>query len=260
MTFDRTKWTVPFTMDAAPPWPCPRCAEGSLELVKKSFTVEVTAESREASDHEAWEKDWDKGRFAGRLVCTRTDCAEPVVVCGDTSVVEDGFDNETGPTYTTKLHPVFFHPAPPLFRIPPTCTEEIRDELKRAWALYWSDSASCANRVRTCVELVLTHLKIRRFSKGKKNRRIRLSLHDRIDLFKQQNQRNAELAQALMAVKWIGNIGSHEGGAGGVGREDVLNGLELLEHVLDEVFAQRSMRLARMGKQIVKRKGRPKRS
>ncbi|WNG16815.1 DUF4145 domain-containing protein [Cystobacter fuscus] len=257
MSFDRTKWTVPFTTDRATSWPCPRCEEGTLVPVKKSFTAEDTAESRKNSAHEAWEPDWNKGRFAGRLVCTRTECAESVVVCGDTSVVQDGFDPEEGPTYTTELHPVFFHPALPLFRVPPTCTEKVRAELNRAWALYWLDSASCANRVRTCVELVLTHLKVPRFRRTQTNRRIMLRLHDRIELFK---QRDAELAQALMAVKWIGNIGSHEGGAGGMGRDDVLNGLELLEYVLVEVFEQRSKRLARMGKQIVKRKGRPKRS
>ncbi|WP_224249094.1 DUF4145 domain-containing protein [Hyalangium gracile] len=258
MTFDRTRWTVPFTKDRVPSWPCPRCEEGTLVPVKESFTEKLTAESRQAYAHQAWEPEWDRGRFAGRLVCTRTECTEPVVVCGDTRGVVDDVDPETGgPTYTTAFHPVFFHPALPLFRVPPKCTEEIRAELKRAWALYWSDSASCANRVRTCVELVLTHLRIPRSTRSQKNRKIRLKLHDRIELFK---QRNAELAQALMAVKWIGNIGSHEGGAGGVGREDILNGLELLEHVLVEVFEQRSKRLARMGKQIVKRKGRPKRS
>ncbi|MCY1003961.1 DUF4145 domain-containing protein [Myxococcus sp. MISCRS1] len=165
-------------------------------------------------------------------------------------------DPDTGPQFATYYHPEFFHPALPLFRVPPNCTAEIKAELNRAWALYWADSASCANRVRSCVELVLTHLKIQRFKRTKKNPRHRLSLHDRIGLF---GQRNADLAQPLMAVKWIGNIGSHEGGAGGIGTEEVLDGLELLEHVLVEVFEQRSKRLARMGKQIVKRKGRPKR-
>lgn len=242
-------------MDEPPLWPCPLCEDGTLVFVTQSFTKEETSESRDASANEAWEPHWSQGRFAGRFVCARTECADPVVVCGDTRVVEQ-FDPDEEPVYKTMFHPVFIHPAPPLFRVPPTCTEEIRDELKRAWALYWSDSASCANRVRTCVELVLTHLKIPRFGKSQKKRRFMLSLHSRIELFR---QRNAELAQALMAVKWLGNAGSHEGGASGMDREDVLDGLELLEHVLVEVFEQRSKRLARIGKQIVKRKGPRKR-
>ena len=75
-----------------------------------------------------------------------------------------------------------------------------------------------------------------------------LSLHARIDLFRQTNP---DLADALMAVKWIGNAGSH---SRPIMREDLLDGYELMEHVLDELFVQREKRIARLSRQINRRK------
>ncbi len=231
------------------------CNDGTLTPVEKSFTEQETSGSINTRHQaeEAWEPDWYLGRFSGRLVCIRQECSEPVVVCGDSIVVHTYEDPEHGEAMVPQFRPVFFHPAPPIFRIPQTCIEPIKSELKRAWALHWSDSASCANRIRTCVEMVLTHLKIPRFTKGKKGR-VRLNLHTRIQLFE---KRDSTLARSLMAVKWIGNVGSH---AGDLDKEQVLDGFELLEHVLIEVFDKRTRRIEKLGKQIVKGKGRRKRN
>jgi hypothetical protein len=204
-----------------------------------------TIESRAAKQSEDWEPEWEEERFAGLLVCNRDECAEPVSVCGRTfNEPSDEEPNQWDRVYAPK----FFLPAPPIFRIPFGTIDLIRNELERAWSLYWSDTASCANRIRTTVELLLTHLDIPKFTRT----RARLSLHARIDRFKKREPKLAELADSLMAVKWLGNAGSH---VGELNKDDVLDGFELIEVVLVEVFEQRSKRLKRLRTDIIKRKG-----
>lgn len=62
----------------------------------------------------------------------------------------------------------------------------------------------------------------------------------------------------MMAVKWIGNVGSH--GAEPLSQNDVFDGLDLLEHVLVEVFENRTKNIARLGRDIIRRKGKPKKT
>jgi hypothetical protein len=51
----------------------------------------------------------------------------------------------------------------------------------------------------------------------------------------------------MMAVKWIGNAGSH---AKPVTREDLLDGYEMIEHLLDQIYIQPGKKLASLAKQI----------
>ena len=123
-----------------------------------------------------------------------------------------------------------------------------RPTTRTSFKLYWLSPEACANSIRSVVEGLLTHFKVRLTSKNAKGQRVLLSLHARIDLFRQTNP---DLADALMAVKWIGNAGSH---SRPIMREDLLDGYELMEHVLDELFVQREKRIARLSRQINRRK------
>jgi hypothetical protein len=77
-----------------------------------------------------------------------------------------------------------------------------------------------------------------------------LTLHERIERFRRDD---VAAGRALMAVKWIGNEGSH---GGRLDKKDLLDGFELLEHALSEVFGRRSKRLAAIERRITRRKGR----
>ncbi|HLL06997.1 MAG TPA: DUF4145 domain-containing protein [Myxococcaceae bacterium] len=250
MTIDRSKWTATFTLNATTGWPCPRCYDGMLVPAAHSFHKQETFESRDAKQSEDWEPDWEEERFAGLLACNRNECAESVAVCGRTHLEPSSDDPHQ---WIIVYAPRFFLPAPPIFRVPNGTIQSVRDELMRAWTLYWSDAASCANRIRTCVELLLTYVGVPQSTRPLGKKPARLSLHARIEKFR---VRAPELAESLMAVKWLGNAGSH---VGELKKDDVLDGFELLEHVLAEVFEERSKRLKRLQKDIVKWKGPRKR-
>jgi hypothetical protein len=57
-----------------------------------------------------------------------------------------------------------------------------------------------------------------------------------------------------MAIKWIGNKGSH---LGGIEKNDLLDAYELLEYSLNKLYNDPSKRLDKIAKRIIKRKGKP---
>lgn len=251
MSFDRTLWRPFFSAGVSPAWPCPRCPHGTLEPVAKSFKREETVDSFRARDHEDWEPEWERHRFAGLLKCTRSECGEPVAVCGYT-VVEAEYDEEYNRSLTELLRPVFFHPAIPMLRLPAGMPEAVKSDLERAFAAFWSDGSATANSIRSALESLLTHLGVKTQAVGKNKKMRRLSLHERIKLYE---TKNAAIAESMLAVKWLGNVGSHPGG---LSEEDLLDGLELVDHVLYEVIGKRSERVKKLGKAIVKAKGKRK--
>ena len=133
------------------------------------------------------------------------------------------------------------------------CPADIKDEVRAASSLYWSDVSASANRIRTAVEKILDHKKIKRSKKiqsGKnagKNRR--LSLHERIELFK---QKDSDLAATMLAIKWLGNAGSH---TSDLNEKDLLDAFELLEHVIEELFVEKLKKIRSITKKINKKKG-----
>lgn len=56
-----------------------------------------------------------------------------------------------------------------------------------------------------------------------------------------------------MAVKWLGNAGSHSGNT--VSADDVLDAYELMEKLLTEVFDEESKKIMALAKDINKKKG-----
>ena len=140
-------------------------------------------------------------------------------------------------------------PPPALIRLSNAIPEEITDELFRAFRLFWIDGQACANAIRGVVEVFLNQMRVRKTA-GSGRRRDRLSLHRRIEEF---GKKNSRLSEALMAAKWIGNVGSH---AEPVARETLLDGFDLLEFVLEEAFEDRIGRVARLAKDVNRRKGR----
>jgi len=157
MAFDRSAAKAKFKTGQPTPWRCPGCNEGRLRPKDKTFSSPETRRSKDARGHEDWEPTWITERFCGVLECNNKDCAEAVVVCGKT-VWDDEMDDEHGWIIAQYLEPQFFLPAPDLIEVPSNASEELKQELRSAFSLYWSDPAACANRIRSALELLLTHL------------------------------------------------------------------------------------------------------
>jgi hypothetical protein len=145
---------------------------------------------------------------------------------------EDGQDS-----YYETCTPTYFNPALPMLRLPRGCTGTIASELTKAWAVYWSDPGACVNHLRTSIERLMDHLGIPKST-----------LHKSIEAYR---QKEPDLSDSLMAIKWLGNSGSH--GDAALTNEDVLDALPLLEHVLGEVFEMRTAERRRLRDKLLEK-------
>ena len=262
MAIDRSLWTQTFKENDPPSWACPTCGLGSLASVKGSFKIEETRASSDAHQEDGWEPDWIQHRFIGMLKCSRTQCGDIVIIAGDT-VSEEYYEPDPSNPYNyidygveTRLRPRYVLPAPALFRMPPDTPEDVRDEIIGAFQLFWTDYGACANKLRSALEALMDHFNVKKTAINRKNKRVRVDLHGRIELFR---TRAPDVADHLLAAKWIGNTGVH---AGRLNDSDIFDALDMIEFALDELIAKRSSQLKKIAKAITKRRAPrgPKRS
>jgi hypothetical protein len=248
MAIDRMLWKGRFGRSNFPAWICPRCQIGVLALDEGSLTTTETADSIESRNLYDWQPEWFVQRFVCSLICLQRSCKETVFVLGRTKT-EEWYDSEGEPADLEFLIPIFLYPAPDIFRIPTKCPNNIKEEIRRAFSLYWCDTGASANRIRSSIEMLLTHQKIKQAERTKKGKLQQLNLHRRIELYK---TKQPDRGNELMAIKWLGNSGSHPSG---LDKDDLLDAFEILDHVLDEIFVNRTKRISEMARQINRRKG-----
>src|SRR5690606_11802036 len=131
---------------------------------------------------------------------------------------------------------------PNIIDLPKTSPKEITTELEAAFGLYWSNPAACAVRIRVALESLMNHLGVPKRTKAKHGRFNSLTLHSRIDNFA---SKDATIGPQLMALKWLGNTGSHDST---VSKSDLLDAFEILEYVLGELLDKRSEYVAALAK------------
>ncbi|QRR00803.1 DUF4145 domain-containing protein [Dyadobacter sandarakinus] len=110
------------------------------------------------------------------------------------------------------------------------------------------DTASCANKVRVVVEKMMDDLKIKKTYTSSRSRKS-YSLHQRIEFFK---TKYPQFADSVMAIKWIGNSGSHNNDP--INKNDILDAFEILNYVLADLYETHKKRIHRLTKTINKRK------
>ncbi len=257
----RALWTQPITKRCSPAWPCPSCANGTLALVQNSLVEKETTESRKRYEI-LGEPDLITTTFSAWLKCSNDECGEKVVVVGIGKVVEvekgeddhvdDYIAEETEdiaplPKYGKIYQPLFCFPMPDMFELPEKCPTEVKSELRAGFRLFWSDQAAAAGRVRVSLERLMDHHRIPKRGKNKKGKFFTLDLNTRIKKF---SERNDIAGKQLMALKWLGNTGSHEGS---VNRDDVLAGFEILEYLIAEHFDRRAARVAKLARQLTRK-------
>lgn len=238
MAFRRDIWKkLSFFEDRTPPWPCPRCG-AAIRLVKDKLRASLSSDLpksiRYISEEETRNLGFIQYRYSAIFVCD--DCHLKVTSLGYAHAFEKGRD-PVGAAYVRKegkvLFPIFFDPPLQLFSVSEICPPEIKVQLESSFALYWNDKASCANKIRTVIELLLDHQNIPKPDGS--------TLHRRIQVFK---TRNHLFGSFLESAKWIGNVGSHS--IGDLSKIDLLNGFEFLDHVLNQLYKDEDKTLQRL--------------
>lgn len=243
-------WKIEFMRRSKLPWACPECMGARLTIVDDSFQTGQTGASLESVRHEASEPEWVDGRFVCLLCCSN--CSGLVALAGKYRVQDDrhyGPNGEEG-DYEEYYTPLFFADAPDIIHLPPRTPSRVVDHLKRSFGLYWSDPEGCVNCIRTSVEALLTARRIPRTARKKSGAPRRfISLHERVELFRANDQPNGEL---LLAAKWIGNAGSH---SRTVTHDDALDAYELVLLVLEQLYDDRRARVQAISRGVIRREG-----
>lgn len=257
MAVQRSIWKP--TFQYWPSLPCPSCKLGTLKIVKSTISKEETASSKVAHRHEEWDPDWIKQRFIAVLHCANPRCRDSVFVCGEITMELDQYyepDRGLVQDWDDCYVPRYFEPAPPVFPIPDECPEEVGGELKKAFALVWSDVGSAGNRLRVAVEVLMNERKVQKKAKIKqgqnKGKFHRLTLDERIKKFAEKHE---DPATQLMAIKWLGNTASHAA-LDVLTHDDLLDAFEHFEYALDLVYVNKKLALVKRAKQIIEKKGR----
>jgi len=243
-----------FSKESLPLWNCPHCHNGILKLADGKSHFEETESSKDGHKEDYWEPEFIRYVFSGFLECST--CHELVAFVGDGQIEHDGFyDHENDiymEDYGDVFTPIYFSPALQIFKIPNNCPNDINKEINSSFSLFWNDLPSCANKIRTSLEMIMDQQKVKKsYVSGGKRRA--LSLHKRIENFKLIKP---DIADFLLAIKWIGNTGSH---TGKLERIDVLEAYELLELSLNKLYDDTEIKLSKISKEIIKRKGTRKR-
>lgn len=233
---------------------CPTCARGLLHKTG-DFNTHRSGESRQAEheDPEGFEPDWVVGVFIGILSCATPGCWESVAVAGNFETV-DNPDRRAKEQWMERYRLTYLRPAPQIVACPPQTPLAVRSAAEAAAAVIWIDAPGAGNRLRVAVEELLTHQRIPLGTLvTKQNRpakkRVRLTTHARIELFA---VRDPDVAEVLLAIKWLGNAGSHESG---MSVEDVLEAAQMLSHALRLLYDPSDADLRRRAALINKRKG-----
>lgn len=248
MTIDRQKFNLPFSKYNVPLWACPKCGAGLLELQPETLNFKETATSLEGHDYEGWDPEWITYRFACMFVCNNRNCREASTATGTGYLSEEPDMRLQEINYVKNFKPEYFSPSPVIFPIPGDVPEDIADQISASFAAFWGDAATAGNKIRQAIELLMDFKRVPK-TEVRRGVRTRRSLHSRIKEFK-NNQ--PEVGEQLLAIKWLGNAGSHPGG---LSKDDVMDAYEILQHVLDELFVKRRARVRKLTKAIIHRRG-----
>jgi hypothetical protein len=249
-------WTIwekrYFDIDSNIDWPCPNCYYTSLFLVKEKFYSEETANSKKTYKdyYDDWEPEWAELIFNGQLKCKS--CSENIFFTG---VGKPQYNRSFNPIYgdyneeyIDTFTPTFFQPTIKIFKIPDQCGDDLKEEIENSFKLFWCDLQSCANKIRIALELLMNEQKVKKLDNSRK----KMSLHKRIEIYQ-----NIEVRDWLLAIKWIGNTGSH---LGNIEVIDILETYQLLEFSLNKIYNDHTKKINRIAKGINKSRGTRKRN
>lgn len=232
------------------PWQCPCCRKGTVSLAPKSLIYEETVQSLRGHKDPDFDPDWIVYSFTAWGKCSHVSCQQKFAIAGEGGVSPEYTSNEGDWEYEDYFVPKYCFPMPHIIELPQKCPDDIKNELAEAFSLFWSNRPACAGRIRVSLESLMNHLGVPKKKKAKNGRYSELSLHARIDAYA---TKDPQIGSQLMALKWLGNTGSHEGD---VSKTDILDAFEILEHAFVEILDKRTERVAALAKKLAKKHAR----
>jgi len=219
------------------PWPrprCPTCGDGQIGFSQPE-TFE-TEDSLAAHDHPAFEPEWIGGTFVIRGHCENPRCNQVVQAGGSWRVAYAQKSGQFFPECHNEQYATFhrvehMYPAPTIMEIPERAPDDVARGVLRASRVLLSDPGLAATALRSAVELFLTAQGVPGIQASGRFR----PLDDRIKEWKKGDANRSQVADLLLAVKWIGNKGTHEDSE--LALVEVLEGAALLDEAFHRTYA-----------------------
>jgi len=254
---DESFWNEKIKQFEVPVFRCPICNMGFVLSEKESFIKKTTTRSEIIFDLTSDERDFH-GHFVSISKCNNPNCGEIMTIAGQTDLLYAGQfiedSNENGDytfqgckiSYTVN----YINPAPNIFVWPINTPNEVIDIIKESFSLFWVDENSCGNKIRTAIEKLLDSEKVERQILTKNGETKYLDLHQRIEKFKNKNR---DVTNRLLALKWIGNQASHNEFK--LDRNELSDAYRILELCLIDLYDKTRVKLDRLANDINIKKG-----
>jgi hypothetical protein len=197
---------------------------------------------------------WDElsGTFVGTLACDNADCGGRLAVAGDWGLHFDfdDFDGYGQPPLKDFYLVKYVNPALPMMKLPSRTPAAVKESVSSAGAVIFLSPNAAIGRLRHAVEALMNVQRIpRRVIDRKSGKSVPTTLHARIEEFR---KKQPDVADVLLAVKWIGNEGTH-------GQEMSVADAELcahaLEAALEALYGRNDAELLKLVREINRRKG-----
>jgi hypothetical protein len=231
-----------YTKDMPFNFPCPTCSKGSIMLFSKDIKKQKTAEAIN-SKNIILKAGYEMFRFVAMPTCNF--CSEVITISGAARFFNE-LNSQTDLDYLGEKYlgftPIHIYPPLNIISIPTICPIEIKECLVKSFSHYWYDLAACANTIRNTLEIMMD-------IQGIQNQNIKL--HDRLKKYQKKDPENGKL---LIAIKWIGNAGSH---SQNLSKDHILHAFELIETVIDNIYErpEKLIRLHNISDKIIENKG-----
>ncbi|WP_291116428.1 DUF4145 domain-containing protein [Empedobacter sp. UBA7248] len=244
---NRELWK-PKTFDKVEKYPCPKCFNGTLKGKQK--ISELTEGGKEMLSY-GYPYGIDNV-FCGILKCSNSNCNELISVNGHLlSDIRTGYQNENGEYVEIELkqyQPKFFYPNLRMFKISKEIPKNIIHLIDQAFSLYFIDNNACANKIRTAIEQILDDLNAPRKKLTVKRKYSEFTnLHSRIEHF---SKKKPKICKLMMALKIIGNQGSH---TNETDDESILDAFEILELLIEITYIKNHLRIESLADSIIKK-------
>lgn len=237
-----------FTNDNPIDYHCPTCQVGILTISSLDSKIIPGQEEMERYNY-PYGIDYI---FSGILTCKNTNCKSVISISGNVlKDIENSYqlpDGEYVENRFNEYNPRFFYPYLQIITLTKEIPIEVKEQIKLSFSHFFNDLSSCANRIRNSIEIILDDLKAPKRYKDKNNKiKPFRSLHHRIESYHKKSQ-NKKITNLLLAIKIIGNEGSH---IGNVALEDILDAYEFLEKILDYVYLKKDKTIHLKASEIV---------
>lgn len=235
MSVDAELFKMGKSIESGQSWPrplCPSCPVGHIDFASPQEHESLKSER----EHPYFDPEWIHGTFDIQGRCTNPGCLQVVHAAGDYQVEHSrSFDISEigefmGVPYSAYYSIRQVHPPLLIMSIPKSAPSEIREAIVRASRVLFADPGLAATALRATVERFLTVEGIPAVTASGKFQ----TAHQRINEWKTIEPKRESVAELLHAVKWLGNVGTHEDSK--LKSVEVLEGAKLLDEAFHRLF------------------------